>query len=180
MRWSEVSPPEQRVTLKVLIDRSRGLIEGLREADLDTKRRIYSGYPNLRHLEYEAKEPMGNLKLFRRDIAHLERLCHALEEALSRVPEGGGSPGIAIARFAAVKFAEVYERFTGEKYRFSEKRGRDAPARFVKCALSTIAPKLTDAKIRKLTDAKIRTALRHAVKVLNRRRRNQKPPPKTG
>ncbi len=41
---TEVSPPQQRAALEVLIDHSRRLLEGLREADLDTRRVIYSGY----------------------------------------------------------------------------------------------------------------------------------------
>ena len=172
MRRTEVSPPEQRAALNVLIDHSRRLLEGLREADLDTRRVIYSGYPNLRLLDHEAQEPMGSLTLFLRDTAHLERLCRALEKAPSRIPAGSGSPGIGIAKFAAEKLAAVYEDFTGEKFQVSGKRGRDAPARFVECALRTVAPEVTEANIR--------TALRHAVKVLNWRRRNHKPPPKRG
>ena len=86
---TEVSPPEQRAALRVLIDHFRRLIAGLRKADLDTKRAIYSGYPNLRLVDHEAQEPMDSLTLFRRDIAHLERLCRALEEAPSRIPEAG-------------------------------------------------------------------------------------------
>ncbi len=54
MRRSEVSPPEQRAVLKVLINHSRRLLEGLQEADLDTKRAIYSGSPNLRLVDHEA------------------------------------------------------------------------------------------------------------------------------
>ncbi len=169
---TEVSPPEQRAALEVLIDHSRRLLEGLREADLDTRRVIYSGYPNLRLVDHEAQEPMDSLTLFLRDIAHLERLCRALEEAPSRIPEGSGSPGIGIAKIAAEKLAAVYEEFTGEKFQVSGKRGRDAPAKFVECALRTIAPEVTEANIR--------TATRYAVKVLNWRRRNHKPPPKKG
>ncbi len=172
MRRSEVLPPEQRAALAVLIDHSRRLLEGLREADLDTRRAIYSGYPNLRLLDHEAQEPMDSLTLFLRDIAHLERLCRALEEAPSRVPTGSGRPDIGLAKFAAEKLAAVYEDFTGEKFQVSGKRGRDAPARFIEYALKTNVPEVTDAHIR--------TALRHAVKVLNRRRRNQKPPRKRG
>lgn len=168
---TEVSTPEQRAALEVLIDHSRRLLEGLREADLDTRRVIYSGYPNLR-LDHEAPEPMDSRTLFLRDIAHLERLYRALEEAPSRIPEGSGSPGIGIAKFAAEKLAAVYEEFTGEKFQVSGKRGQDAPARFVECALRTIAPEVTEANIR--------TALRHAVKVLKWRRLNHKPPPKRG
>ena len=88
------------------------------------------------------------------------------------MPTGGGRPDTEIAKFAAAKLAAVYEDFTGEKFQVSGKRGRDAPARFVECALRTIAPEVTEANIR--------MALRHAVKVLNWRRRNQKPPRKRG
>ncbi len=169
---TEVSTPEQRAALEVLIDHSRRLLEGLREADLDTRRVIYSGYPNLRLLDHEAQEPMDSHRLFQRDIDHLERLCRALEEALSRVPTGSGRPGIEIAKSAAVKLAAVYENFTGEKFQVSGKRGRDAPARFVECALRTIAPEVTEANIR--------TARGYAVKVLNWRRRSDKPRPIKG
>ncbi len=169
---SEASPPEQRAALNVLIDHSSRLLNGLREADLDTRRAIYSRYPNLRLVDHEAQEPIDSYRLFRRDMDHLERLCRALEEAPSRVPTGSGRPDMGLGKFAAEKLAAVYEDFTGEKFQVSGKRGRDAPARFVEYALKTIVPEVTDANIR--------TALRHAVKVLNWRRRNQKPPRKRG
>ena len=169
---TEVSPPEQRAALEVLIDHSRRLLEGLREVDLDTRSVIYSGYPNLRLVDHEAQEPMDSYRLLQRDMDHLERLCRALEEAPSRVPTGSGRPDMGLGKFAAEKLAAVYEDFTGEKFQVSGKRGRDAPARFVEYALKAIAPEVTDANIR--------TALRHAVKVLNWRRRNQKPPRKRG
>ena len=82
-----------------------------------------------------------------------------MEEAPSRVPEGSGNPGIGIATLAAERLAAVYEDFTGEAFEVSRKRGRDAPARFVECGLGIVAPEATEANIR--------TALRHAVKVLN-------------
>ena len=79
---------------------------------------------------------------------------------------------MGIAKFAAEKLAAVYEEFTGKTFHVSGKRGRDVLARFVECALRIVAPETTDAYIR--------TALRHAVKVLNWRRRNQEPPRKRG
>ncbi len=51
---SEVSPPEQRAVLKVLINHSHRLLEGLQETKFDTKRAIYSGYPNLCLVDHEA------------------------------------------------------------------------------------------------------------------------------
>lgn len=167
MMRSEVSPPEQRAALNVLIDHSRCLLDGLREVDLDTRRVIYSDYPNLRFSDHEAQEPMDSHRLFKRDIDHLERLCRALEDAPSRVPKGSGRPVIGIAKIAAEKLAAVYENFTGELFQVSNKSNLDAPVRFVEYALGIVAPEATDANIR--------TALRHAVKVLNWRRRNQKP-----
>ena len=79
---------------------------------------------------------------------------------------------MVLAKFAAEKLAAVYEDFTGENFQVSKKHGREGPARFVEYAFRTIAPEVTEANIR--------TALRHAVKVLNWRRRNHKPPPKKG
>ena len=43
MRRSELSPPEQQAVLKVLINHSRRLLEGLQETEFDTKRAISSG-----------------------------------------------------------------------------------------------------------------------------------------
>jgi hypothetical protein len=66
---SEVSAPNQRAALAVMIEEAQSLLDHLRSADLSNRQTIFSNYPNSR-LDHEPDERITKLGRFNRDIGN--------------------------------------------------------------------------------------------------------------
>ena len=169
-------PPEIRATLSELRHRARGLHDLLSKLDRETAKAIVLAYDPKR-FDYEEPFADGRIKLHR-DIRHLKRLRSSLAYAHQATPKDiGGRPDKSSLKWLALSLAEIYEAFSGSKDKFvlSDIRGRTGPRDFVSAALRIVEPAATE-----VTEVTLETAMRHAVRELNERRRNQKPPRKRG
>ncbi len=150
---SEVSTPNQRAALAVMIEEAQSLLDHLRSADLSTRQTIFSNYPNSR-LDHEPDEGTRKLGLFSRDIEHLSRLLHGLEAAARALPKTGGRPPLSVLSQACLELIKLYENTTGQEFKLdyhSSATGVDAfltdGAQFVaRCAL-VLFPDATDAEL---------------------------------
>lgn len=127
---TEVSVPNQRAALRVLANLAHRLIGHIDDADLTTRRTVYSTYRNIR-LEDEEDVEMDSHKLFSRDVGHLRRLCGAFEHALARTKDTGGRPHPGHLATTCRVLAKVYERFSDKAFTFDRPVGPKGAAGFV-------------------------------------------------
>ena len=112
---TDISAPNQRAAIKVMIEEARSLLDHLQSADLSTQQTIFSNYPKLR-FDHEPDERTRKGGLFTRDIKHLKRLLRGLEAAERALPKTGGRPRLSLLPQACLDLIKLYERTTGRDF----------------------------------------------------------------
>ena len=115
---TEVSVPEQRAALQALAKAGRGLVSLIGKADPNTRRAIYSAYPNTRVI-HEQDIAVDSHNLFSRDVEHLRRLGNAIENALILAKVKIGRRGLDHLDITCQFLSEVYEEFSGETFAYA-------------------------------------------------------------
>lgn len=156
---TEPSIRDQKASLKSLEDQGREFLMHIQDADLITRNNVFSVYPNVR-LDHEVDSAIDSHSVFLRDIAHLERLCDGLKNALDSLPASGRRPslemmsGIAALVPLCRDLISLYESFSCESFTYDRQgSGADqdsfitAGSRFVARAAKCALPDATDPNI---------------------------------
>ena len=150
---TDVPVSEQRAALRKLAKGARHLVICIEEADLRTRRAIYSAYPKTRVI-HEQDITVDSLTLFSRDVEHLRRLGNAIENALILAKVKIGRRGLGHLDITCQLLSEVYKDFSGETFSYDhpheEEGGREfinSGTRFVAAAAQVMWPSATIANV---------------------------------
>jgi len=145
---NDVSPADQRKTLRPIAKSARLLITKIDEMGLHARKIVTSTYQKTEL--YQEDQSEDAIQGFERDLAHLKRFEKVIEIALADLSVPGGRPTIWDVHNCCRRLIGLYEGFTGRTFTFDNPRpgGFITPGtQFVAAATQIVLPNATVANL---------------------------------
>lgn len=159
---TDVSVGEQRAALREIHSLIYKLSNCMSDVDLTTRKTIYSNYPSTSIRDEDAELATG-YDLFVRDVEALNRLKHAVSNAIHSLPKSPGKPNVKALRPVCRDLAKIFEHYSGKRFSLDRLRKTIGPesflspgSLFVALVMQIIWPGATVAQLE--------TAMKHVVK----------------